>query len=231
MDIKKTIKGKLGDLELIETKDGSVSINSVFYNENCHSLDGARSETIYNFIEGCEIVTRFKHHSPFTIFETGLGLGYGLDCTLDIIGGHPLLFISTEIEPELISYNKKNKNHLLWQNLKLDDCGHYIATENNQTLVVLNGDATKTIEDISFYLKNNKINALFQDAFSPKKNPELWTEDWFRKLKQHAHDDCIMSTYCASRGPLEAMALAGWNINARKGFGRKKSSTVAFVRK
>ena len=199
--------------------------------KNCHSTDGAKSETIYNFIEGCEIESRYKKHSPFVIFETGLGLGYGLDCTIDCIGDYPLIFISTEIEPELIKFNQQNKKHLLWQNLKQDERGHFFASDKNQTLIILNGDATETIKDIQLYLNDNKINALFQDAFSPKKNPELWTERWFKILKEYADDDCIMSTYCASRGPLEAMESAGWKITAREGFGRKKRSTIAYVRK
>jgi tRNA U34 5-methylaminomethyl-2-thiouridine-forming methyltransferase MnmC len=230
MSVEKTLLGQLGKLEIIETNDGSLSINSSFYDENCHSLDGAKSETIYNFIEGCEIQSRYQIHQPFVIFEAGLGMGYGLDCTLDLIGEHPLLFITTEIEPALIHYNIEKKKHDLWKTLKQDEHGHFVSIINNQKLVILSGDATLKIKEIDTYLANKKIHAIFQDAFSPKKNPELWSESWFKKLYQHSDQDCIMSTYCASRGPLEAMEAAGFLTRPRTGFGRKKRSTVATIK-
>ena len=67
--------------EIIQTEDGSLSFYSHTYDENAHSLNGAFSETLYNFIEGCRLKERLINHSlkkPFSILEVGFGLGYGL---------------------------------------------------------------------------------------------------------------------------------------------------------
>jgi chorismate dehydratase len=218
-----------GNHELVETADGSITLKSKSYDESCHSSDGARSETIYNFIEGCQVTSKAARFSPLVIFETGLGLGYGLNCTLEAVENHPMIFISTEIDPELIEFNIKRNEHPLWNNLTRDHRGHFSSSYKTQKLVILEGDATQTISNLELYLDDHRFHAIFQDAFSPRKNPELWTKEWFSELKHYAHEECILSTYCASRPSKEAMTQAGWKVSKRSGFGRKKSATIATI--
>lgn len=229
MNTQKQIVGDLGLLEFTETADGSLSIKSHYYDEQCHSIDGAKSETIYNFIEGCQLATLKEKHQPLVVFEVGLGMGYGLDCTLDLIGDHPLLFISTEIEEKLITYIRDQKDHPLFKNLTLDQHGHYSSVVDQQKFIILKGDATETAKNLSHYLGSLTIHAIFQDAFSPRKNPELWTEQWFHTLFGYAHQDCILSTYSSTTSVREALKTSGWKVYERAGFGKKKHATIATI--
>ena len=129
-----------------------------------------------------------------------------------------------------IQYNSDKKTHPIWSKLTKDHLGHYRSKWENIELIILCGNATESINDLPQYLENKTFHAIFQDAFSPRKNPQLWTQQWFRTLHSFSHQECIMSTYCSSKGPREAMISAGWEIKARPGFGRKKHSTVATIK-
>ncbi|ATH07908.1 hypothetical protein BIY24_08080 [Halobacteriovorax marinus] len=71
------------------------------------------------------------------------------------------------------------------------------------------------------------LMAIYQDAFSPKKNPSLWTKEWFTELKEHSDERCILSTYSAAMGVRKALMEANWNVFRREGYGEKRSTTIA----
>ena len=103
--------GSLGDYRWEETDDGSLTLFSEFFNENCHSTSGAREETLYNYIQGCNIDHFIKENSSLHIFELGLGTGLGLKTTLDhLYKSAPstqieFLFTGSEIDKELAAHS------------------------------------------------------------------------------------------------------------------------------
>src|SRR5690606_29124540 len=101
---------------------------------------------------------------------------------------------------------------------------HYEAIYPAQKVrvIVLIGDARTTLPQQSW-----RFHAIYQDPFSPKKNPSLWTQEWFELLRQCSDDDCIMATYSASVGVRKAMLEAGWHPESLPGFGPKRERTLA----
>src|SRR5690606_27427663 len=93
-------------------------------------------------------------------------------------------------------------------------------------LKILIGDARITLPH---YIKKHslKVHAIYQDAFSPKRNPDLWTVEWFTLLKEISHQDVIMSTYSSSSAIRKSMAEAGFTLYPGEKFGPKRSSTRA----
>lgn len=55
---------------------------------------------------------------------------------------------------------------------------------------ILLGDARKNIPKIK-----EKIDIVYQDAFSPVHNPLLWTKEWFSDIRMLCYDDAILTTY------------------------------------
>lgn len=209
-------RGSLGDYEVQETSDGSATVFSKFFNEACHSHHGAETETRYIYVDGCEVVSR----KCKTIFEVGFGVGTGWAETIKVHDN--FLFYSTELDEDLVYWAQENNK--LFDSLEKEG-DVLIGKKKNATCIILLGDARKTVSSYKF---KDPFNAIYQDAFSPKRNPTLWTQEWFELLLKLSDKDAILSTYSASSRVKKALFVAGWKIEERKGFAAKRSSTRAF---
>lgn len=204
--------------QLVITKDQSPSLFNETFQENLHSFDGAFSETIYNFIEGCEL----KNHQglELSVLEVGFGTGMGFFVTLDFLRktfpGKKLLFYSLEIDRDLAKWAIRDLPYI-----ENENCLE--ATGPDFSLKVILGDAVNSIK----HQKLGPFDAIYQDPFSPKKNPTLWTTKWFSLLLPLAGPNCILSTYSASTSIRIALLKAGWAVFNRKGFSGKRASTIA----
>jgi tRNA U34 5-methylaminomethyl-2-thiouridine-forming methyltransferase MnmC len=223
---------------LVETDDGSFTFYSNLYDEACHSTSGAKEETKYNFLESSKAMEFFKSSPSTSIFEVGFGLGIGaLEAFIAAKGSEThLIFYSMEIDEELVLWFinnvsdemkeifpfhqlKKNQNdHLCW----------YECDFNGSSLTIFIGDATKQTNEISLAVK--PIDFVFQDAFSPRRNPTLWTKDWFSFLHNITNSSARLTTYSASHSVRENLLSTGWYVYGKKGFGQKRSMTVASKR-
>ncbi len=212
---------------LIRTEDGSYTFFSEAFQEACHSTTGAVSETLLHYVNGCKVVERSQEKNPFVILEVGFGLGIGFLTTLkEMPSDRRWEFYSLEIDRGLLDWFKESHSeHPYLKNLRWEK-NLLICENQNIKLCIIQGDARKTLPDFleSFSIK---WNAVYQDAFSPKRNPTLWTKEWFQLLKLHSRPDVILSTYSASSSIRKSMAEGGWKIHRGDMFGEKKTSTRA----
>jgi tRNA U34 5-methylaminomethyl-2-thiouridine-forming methyltransferase MnmC len=209
---------KLKNHKEVKTEDGTITVYSKVYNENAHSLHGATNETQLHYIKGCDIIKRSNEHSPFNILEIGFGAGIGFLETFKHLKDKPAYMCSLEIDSELIEYFCE-KNNFNFQQINQTD---YRFTYKDFILDVLIGDARNRIKDIK-----KTFHAIYQDAYSPRRNPRLWTIEWFNALKKLCHDDIILSTYSASSSIRKSLLAAGFKIYAGEKFGQKRTSTRA----
>lgn len=203
----------------IETEDGSKTLYSERFDENCHSTSGAVEETKTHYLKGCGIEELLLNCDDVYILEVGFGAGVGWFETVNLakkINHARLHFYSLEIDPELPQFilpEAKTENDVLsWS-----DQGH--------SLKVLLGDARQKLPKMKNKLP--QFQAIYQDAFSPKKNPTLWTREWFEVLGSLAAPKAKLSTYSSSIPARKAMHEAGWGIFPGETFARKRSSTRA----
>jgi tRNA U34 5-methylaminomethyl-2-thiouridine-forming methyltransferase MnmC len=209
--------------EILTTEDGSQSFYSHLYGEGGHSTSGAKNETITHYIEGCNVAKKYDQQDCLSIFEVGFGIGLGFRITLETLGElkTPLYYYAIEIDHHLIEHAIK-ENPLL-THLQKTSFG-YELIQDNLELVILMGNARQTIP--SFCLQH-KFDVIFQDAFSPKRNAELWTTEWFSELNKKSKESCLMSTYSSSSAVRKSMIAAGWKVHKGTPFGPKRSSTRA----
>ncbi len=234
--------GDIGQYRRVITADGTSTLWSEHFQEHFHSQAGARSETVYNFIEGCEIV-RFSQQ-PANILEVGLGCGIGVEETfrfLDVRGAQQgVHFISLELDAKLLQWcqNSLTSHFQHFPSLRdLRPCapGIFSAQVENNRLSVLLGDARYSLpkfwaEDghrLGLIPPRSKVNAIYQDPFAPKKNSTLWSVPWFTFLRSIAANDCILSTYSSAIRVRKALVAADWQISDRPGHGQKRSATLA----
>lgn len=217
--------------QLVETEDGSFTLFSEAFQEACHSTSGARAETLLHYVEGCQIKNKLKVHQPLVILEVGFGLGIGFLTTFDELPATASWhFVSMEIDKQLLEWFRlKFSDHPFLKNLSWKRIGELEILEaktSTQQLTILAGDGRETLP-VYVSTQNIKWHAIYQDAFSPKRNPILWTKEWFSFLKAHADENVILSTYSASNSIRKSLAESGWKIQKGEKFGPKRTSTRA----
>lgn len=210
---------KLKDHKIIKTEDGSLSVYSEIYNENAHSLHGAANETDLHYIQGCKIKERSDNTQTFSILEIGFGSGLGFIKTFEALMNNKVSMVSYEIQKELIDFFIHE--HPEFEIIQKDENTFYLE-ENDFELTIRIGDARQLIKKEAL-----KFSAIYQDAYSPRRNPYLWTVEWFRDLKKVCNDDVIMSTYSASSSIRKSMLAAGFKLYPGEKFGQKRTSTRA----
>ena len=74
-----------------------------------------------------------------------------------------------------------------------------------------------------------KPDAIFFDAFSPAKNPAMWTLPLFERLFTllDSRRPCVLATYSRSTMVRVALLLAGFFVGRGRGSGPKEETTVA----
>lgn len=212
----------------VETEDGSLTLHSALYGEACHSTTGAKTETLLHYLEGCQVKERLAQYPQFQILEVGFGLGIGLLTTLETIKNkHPWHFVSMEIDPDLVKWFLSE-----YKDIEIIGAAEWISPQRVYSkvdqieLTIIIGDAR--VEVPKFLSEHPfSFHAIFQDAFSPKRNPHLWTVEWFSLLKKYSHHDCILSTYSASSSIRKSLIESGWIVRKGHKFGPKRSSTRA----
>ena len=195
------------------TEDGTVTLFSQEFDEYYHSThDGALNETMQK-----HIIPAFsfqKDRDEIKILDICFGLGYNVLATLYYIKKERLStkvhIISPEFDEELIrslisfEYPKefdefKDVITKLSQNFYYED--------EQFKIEILLGDARKTIPKI-----REKFDIIYQDAFSPKKNPLLWTREYFRDIRAVSKEDTILTTYSTAIATRMGLYENGFNI-------------------
>ena len=88
------------------------------------------------------------------------------------------------------------------------------------TMVV--GDARETLQHWT-----GRADAWFLDGFSPAKNPEMWQADLLAEVGRHTKADGAAATYTAAGFVRRGLQAAGFAVERRQGYGRKRHMTVA----
>ncbi|MFP5459169.1 MAG: MnmC family methyltransferase, partial [Bacteriovoracia bacterium] len=142
--------------------------------------------------------------------------------TRELAGRFPGCFLSytaLEIDEALVRW-------VLPRAERVDRDGLVTYSESSPThhLSVLVGDARQTLQHFN---PDHRFHVIYQDAFSPKRSPSLWTKEWFALLGSRSHTHAKLSTYSASIAVRKALHAVGWGISAGTGFGAKRTSTRA----
>ncbi len=181
---------------LIRCEDGSHTLFSQEFDEPYHSTkDGALHESLEKHVKPALALSQEKQ--KLTILDICFGLGYNTFATLYII---KKLNLSTKVHilsPEFDEGLVRSLDTFDFPS-QFDSIKHIIYAisknlyyEDEQFKIeILLGDARKSIPTLQ-----EKIDIIYQDAFSPAHNPMLWTREWFSDIRAKCHDDAILTTY------------------------------------
>ncbi len=212
----------------VPTSDGSLTLINKFYGEPYHSQTaGAVREALYKFVYPSKILERAKRKEVVKILDVGFGLGYNIAIALKHIWE-----INPNVKVEVISLEKELKKDVPLlpepyretHKLVLSAIPEY--EDERLKLKVLLGDARKEIQT----LKDFKADAVFHDAFSPYKNPELWTYEFLKLIKENIDPYGYWVSYSSALCVRKALFLLGFQVGSSKEVGRKRKGTVASLR-
>ncbi|HNX24411.1 MAG TPA: MnmC family methyltransferase [Spirochaetota bacterium] len=213
---------------LLTTEDGTATLFLEEYEQAMHSMSGAYEESLLKHIIPSKILERDDEN--LSALDIGFGLGYNVLALMSE-------FINKKKSSQLnIISLEKEKYFLEYMNgIKFNDSRDeiysfikevYILEEGSYhgiNLKILFGDARETLKG----LNGRKFHAVFQDAFSPSKNPELWSMHYFIELKNLLKDEGIITTYSSADHIRRAMIEAGLRIGRGPSVGKKREGTIA----
>lgn len=227
-------KGSLGQYKIVITEDNTQTLFSEYFNEACHNLSGAMNETIYNYIEGCHIFDQLNNDSNIHVLDVGFGLGIGLKAFYEALikstneKSRLMSYTSIELDEELFLWSMRtNFIEINFQKFNTNDLLYYMFKVGDISCTVFIGDGRKTLLQALHLNLLPRFTAIFQDAFSPKRNPVLWTVEWFSDLKSMSDEEVYLSTYSSSVSIRKSLLKSGWVIENAPGFGTKKTMTKA----
>ncbi len=204
--------------EFLKTGDGSYTIHLPEWNEQYHSKHGALNEAKHVFIQsGLEhFLNNYSGEDSSQIHILEVGFGTGLNAFLSaLLASHlkvPIHYHGIEAYPvEMAEVEKLNYAELL------------SASES----LFLNLHTTPWEEEAQisdrFHLKKSKMffseisavqqyDIIYFDAFGPRVQPDLWTEEIFHNMFKALKNPGVLTTYSAKGSVRRAMQAAGFKV-------------------
>lgn len=229
----KDFKGKLGNYKILQTKDNTQTVYSEYFDEACHNLSGAYEETLHNYIQGCFIPALFTRDKDFAVLDVGFGVGVGLKALMDELKRHhefnkTISYYSIELDEELFLWSAKaTLPEVVFTRKSEGELSYFEGNLPYLSMKIFIGDGRITLPSALEKRLMLPLDAIFQDPFSPKKNPMLWSVEWFSFLKSASNQNVRLATYSSSISIRKSLIVAGWAVINDRGFALKRTMTKA----
>ena len=228
----------MDDLKKHTTKDGSLSLYSLNYEEGFHDKDGALKESINKYLLPAQL-EQFSNTEKIVILDVCMGLGYNTGCILEELlkRNHKIKWHGLEIDQKPLNLGLNEK---IFQEIWSSKVLHFFNclnisgkwTEGFNQGTIHWGDARQKIFEIQDSLR---FDLILLDPFSPQKCPELWSEQFIYLLSQRLSLDGRLITYSSAasiRGSLKRAGLIIYSIIPSFDYqNRWSSGTVAMKKK
>ena len=203
------------------------------YGDVYHSADGGPGQARHVFLHGNDLPRRWRGRERFVILETGFGSGLNFLATWAVWLDDPqrcprLHYLAVEKHP--FHAADLARLHEAWPEftpLSHELCAawpllmpgfHRLEFAAGQVvLTLLLGEAETVLRRCEA-----RVDAFYLDGFDPKKNPAMWSPELFRRLARLASQEATLATWCVAGAVREALRAAGFAVDKRTGFGRKR---------
>jgi len=224
---------------LVQLTSGGYSLHSLAYGETFHPVIGPVAEAEALYVNQLRLRERLKNHTgEFVIWDVGLGAAANaltvLRAARDLATSIRLISFDNTTEP--LEFALKNAAVL-----------GYFGGYESQIQAILDQHAvqfTNGAHDVNwqFHLGDfptllaqpsasalPKPHAILFDAFSPAKNPAMWSLPLFTKLFQllDPQRPCALPTYSRSTIMRVTLLLAGFHVGVGHATGEKEETTIA----
>jgi hypothetical protein len=231
-----------GDYQLVPLPNGGQTLFSVTYGEKMHPGLGPSAEAELLYVRQLNIRERLqKHRGEFVIWDVGLGAAANAIAALRAVRGMAgeLRLVSFDNTREPLEFALKNAVALGYVTGYEDKLGALLRDGRvaffdgplRVNWVFQLGDFPAWLERRSPTRRVEEIapHAIFYDAFSPAKNPAMWTLPVFENLARAVDPacPCALTTYSRSTMIRATLLLAGFFVGVGHATGMKEETTVA----
>ena len=201
------------------------------------SADDGLAESEYVFLGGNGLPRGWQDKERYVICETGFGTGLNFLAAWTRFeettkAGQCLDFISFEkfpLDNEEIALHLQPWHDFFEHRLQvlLDNYPplipgfHRLQLTDRISLTLVFDDVNVAMEQL-----DARVDAWFLDGFKPSTNPEMWTQAVFSNMTRLSVKGARMSTFTAAGQVRRDVAAAGFKVEKKKGFGRKRDMTV-----
>ncbi len=216
--------------ELEVTGDGSHTLYNPELNEHYHSTFGALTESQFVFIGAG--LSAFRENSTVEILEVGFGTGLNAFLSLRESQSRNLLIRYTAIEPYPLPEDvcmKFNYPELIASPdllpifMKMHKAPFNMASRLLPCFSLVK--IKETLQDV--FLGQDQFELVYFDAFGPDAQPEMWTEEVFRKIAFSMKHGAILVTYSVKGSVRRALKAAGFSVQKLPGPPGKREITKA----
>jgi len=219
------------ETRFIITKDGSHTLYSEQFKATYHSVNGAIDECKHVFIKnGLNNQINRLGVNTLSILEIGFGSGLNAFLTCIETKQQAISINYHTVEAFPISANEVEKLNFI----------DFYSEEDKTSFKELHQcqwGKTNTISNsfkfskhlclINEFKSNQTFDIIYFDAFSPKEQPELWTEDIFKQMFELLNNHGILVTYCAQGQMKRNLKSVGFKVKALPGSPGKREMTLA----
>ncbi len=215
-------------------REGTVPVSARF-DDPYFSLENGLEEARHVFLSGNDLPARFR--DGFQISELGFGTGLNFLATAEawIASGTSGMLRFTSFEAFPVTTDDMRRALSAFPDLarlSRELCDFWTSGRRESEiltgihLTVVEGDARETVP-----LWHGSADAWYLDGFSPAKNPELWTAGLMSAVAHHTRAKGTFATYSAAGHVRRALGDAGFAVERRIGYGRKRHMTVGRLTK
>lgn len=213
---------------IVTTGDGSKTIHIKEWNENYHSSHGAVQEAKHVFLQyGLSL---FEEKKEVNIFEVGFGTGLNAILTYQYAQEKQLSIHYNAIEAYPVSEDELQ----LLNYASLFDASRIQDIYSNMHRVPWNKDEIissdfvlhkihQKLEDYIF--PTNHFDLIYFDAFGPRVQENMWTQEVFQKLYDSLKMNGVFVTYCAKGQVKRDLKLVGFDVETLPGPPGKREMT------
>jgi tRNA U34 5-methylaminomethyl-2-thiouridine-forming methyltransferase MnmC len=204
--------------EIIITSDGSSTIHLPEWNEQYHSKHGAIQEAIHVFIKSG--LSLFSNQT-IDILEIGFGTGLNsfityleapkMNLEVNYVGIEAYPVSSEEVSKlNYVDELNATKFKSVFNDMHLQDWG----AEN---IISSKFSLTKRKQFFNDISDVDAFDLIYFDAFGARVQPELWTEEIFKKMFEALKEGGVLVTYSAKGSVRRAMQSVGFLVEKLSG--------------
>lgn len=224
---------------LVQLVNGAHSIHSVAEHETFHPVIGPVAEAEALYVKQMRLPERAARHAgEMVVWDVGLGAGANALTVLRALRGAacPIHLFSFDHTLAPLSFGLEHRETLGYFEgyeqaieILLRDKRVEFRDGNHQVRWEVQVADFPTLVNQAGAEKWPKPHTILFDAFSPAKNPEMWTLPLFRRIYSLLDParPCAMPTYSRSTLLRVSWLLAGFYVGIGHATGEKEETTIA----
>lgn len=213
--------------EITLSDDGSFTAYSKEYDEHYHSTkDGALKESLLKHV--IPTMSQMQNQDEVNILDICFGLGFNTLASLYYhkknFSNQRLNIYSPELDLDLIESLKEFTYPEVFDEFKhiIEELStKKIYSDANFHIEIFIGDAREYVKSFK-----DRFDIVYQDAFSPRVNHALWTQEYFRDIASSMKKSGILSTYSTALATRLALYENSFKIYLNKEEG-VRDATIA----